>query len=87
MQINDIIALITLGFPFISVIMAVFGAIYIMRYRGDIYPLVARLMDSREFLDAITSYVVNNIVVEKKNDYYIIRVRNDFDVSIAPETQ
>jgi hypothetical protein len=85
MQISDIIAIITLGFPFVSVIMAILGGLYLLRFQGDISPLVTRLMDSRDFLDAITNYVVNNSVIEKRNEYYIVRVRNEYDTTIPVE--
>ena len=82
MQLNDIISIILLPFPYISFSMVIITGIWLMKYRGDISPIVNRLMDSREFLDTISKHVITNTVVVEKNGLYFVRYRNYDDVSI-----
>lgn len=79
---QDIIAIATLPFPYIAFFVTVIAAVWVSRYRGDISPIIDRLMDSKDHLDQITRHVAANIVVIQHEDVHIVRPKSDSDIVI-----
>jgi hypothetical protein len=85
MSLQDILEIATLPFPYIAFFATVIAGIWVSRYRGDISPIISRLMDSKEHLDQITKYVAANITVVQHEDIHIVRPKTDEDVVIRVE--
>jgi len=84
-SLHDIVEIAVLPFPYIAFLVTVIAAVWLSRYRGDISPIISRLMDSKEHLDQITKYVAANITVTQHDDIHIIRVKTEDDIVIRLE--